>query len=272
MKQFPFYSASILSSVLTNINFKMAKSTRKSINNLSLNSSNVSIAGILVAKSDVRLFSRPTSSTRPSTSGSGAISRNSYRRGTNDNGDHDPNAVDHQTQRGVITFTVRDTQRSFINCAIWGNDSFVEAYNMLFHVGDIVHVMRPTVTIRKSVEEFNPLCSSPYTLTINEGTNEIVAYRASDEEDPNEFRALIHTPIKATSAALQLADINNNCKNSVGSFVDLLVVVRSVRPVKSFSSQWNGERQMRNLTTIVVMDQSSSGVQFNIWNQAFGKR
>lgn len=135
---------------------------------------------------------------------------------------------------------------------------------MSFHIGDIVNLIRPSVTIRKNGEEYNPMCSSPFALTINEGTNEIALYRSDGGDDLNEFRGLLQIPIKPTSGALQLTDINKDSSNSSGSMVDLLVVVRSIRPLKQI--------QDRNLASLIVMDQSSSGVQLNIWNQAFVNR
>lgn len=236
----------------------MAKPSRSTISSLSLHSSNVSIAGLLIAKSDVRLFSRSSSSTSRSLIGGNGSSRPA----ANYNNTMDQQ---HQPLRGVITFTLRDSQRSFINCVIWGMDSLVEFYNMSFHIGDTVNVMRPSVTIRKNVEEYSPMCSSPFSLTINEGTNEVVPYRPEDGNNPNEFRGLLHMPIKSTSAALQLADINADSTSSGGSMIDLLVVVRFIRPLKKMQSD-------RHLATVIVMDQSSAGVQLNIWNQAFVKR
>lgn len=240
----------------------MAKPLRHTIQNLTLNSSNVSIAGVLLAKSDVRLFSKSATSSSRS-----AASRSNYR-------PDDSGGGDDTMGRGVITFTVRDTPRSFINCVIWGSASFVESYNLLFQVGDVVNIMRPMVSIRKTAEEFSPMCSSPYCLTISEGTNDIVAYRADADLELDVIKRLVNVPIKATSAALQLVDISTNGSSSTGCFVDLLIVVRTIKPIKTIRpKQGTGNgREERNLATVIVMDHSSMGVSLNIWNQAFVKR
>lgn len=143
---------------------------------------------------------------------------------------------------------------------------------MSFHIGDLVNVMRPSITVRKHMDEYNPMCSSPFLLTINEGTNEILAYRP--EGDPSEFRGLFNLTIKPTSAALQLADVDsdNTYIGDDGTMVDLLVAVRTIRPLKTMRSQQYGEGKDRHFATLIVMDQTSPGMRLNIWNQAFVKR
>lgn len=38
---------------------------------------------------------------------------------------------------GVITFTIRDSKRDFVNCVVWGSEYFVRGYDTSFKTGDV---------------------------------------------------------------------------------------------------------------------------------------
>lgn len=38
---------------------------------------------------------------------------------------------------GVITITIRDSKKDFINCVVWGSEYFVRCYDVQFKMGNI---------------------------------------------------------------------------------------------------------------------------------------
>lgn len=219
----------------------MSNITKLEISQINPAIANAFLVGVIIAKSDVKCFA----------------SRHNQEDG--DDG-----------TRGVQTITVRDQSR-FINCSIWGSEPFVKSYDISFKIGDVVSIIKPTVTIPNAKNEsFSPQTSSPYVLTINEGKGDIVANRR-DENLDRSLLSLLHIPIKSNETALRLIDVNVGFQE--GQFVDLFVVIRQMFAVKKLPSKADSnldtERRMR---MCIVMDKSSSGMKLNLWNNALIER
>lgn len=168
--------------------------------------------------------------------------------------------------KGVITFTVRDSERYFINCTIWGSECFIESYDELFKYGDVVSIVRPTVfqSNADSSSKYKPITSSPYELTIRESKGEIVRY----DGDRKEYMRLLTVPLKPTNKMLSLNDVNLNRGQSPGYVIDLLVIVRAVKPIRQFKI---GSKDL-SVREIVVMDDTFPGMSLTLWNRNYVER
>lgn len=76
----------------------------------------------------------------------------------------------------------------------------------------------------------------------------------------------MHIPIKPTDSGLSLADIKNNGSLSrTAVFVDLLVIVRYLKPTRDVRTA-SGVTQCRD---IIVMDESLPGMCLSIWSKEY---
>lgn len=209
----------------------MSNIKKLEIANINPSTTNAFLVGIIIAKTDLKLF--------PSR--------------------------DNIDGRGVQTITVRD-QSCFINCTVWGSELFVKSYDISFKIGDVVSIIKPTISTPSGRNEsFSPQTSSPYALSINEGKGDIVANGRGENIDRSLLN-LLHIPVKLNKCALRLIDIVN-FKDA--QFIDLLVAVRQIFSVKVLPNV-QLERRMRMCT---VMDKSlPSGIKINLWNNAIIER
>lgn len=195
------------------------------IGNLNPNINNALTIGVVINKSDAKIFDARMGETQ---------------------------------SRGVITFTVRDSSR-FCNCTVWGSDTFVQQYDRQFKYGDVVSIMRPDIVpINANQSTMQPVTSLPYCLTIKETKGCIAQY----DGDRSDYVPLLKMPLKSTQMTLNLVDINANGKQGVGNFVDVLVAVRQIKPVRQIKLKTGEAKSCRE---IIVMDRSFAGMSINIW-------
>lgn len=179
------------------------------INDLNATLTPVYVEGLLIAKTDVRVFT----------------------------------SKQDKSKRGVINFTVRDSKKNFINCGVWGTDKFIDTYNLTFHIGDIVMINKPRIDPKKhATEYYQPLTTSPFELIVNEGNAFIC--RESGERNLA-LEALRSETIKPTTNALNLEDICGT-PNISKHLVDLLVMVRLVKPTRNLHTQF-GDKVLREV-------------------------
>lgn len=133
----------------------------------------------------------------------------------------------------------------------------------------LVTIISPRITqLNQNItdNQFKPITSSPYLLTINENMNQIVAY---DGLDSVSYKNLMSVPIKPTDSGLSLADIKNNGSLSrTAVFVDLIVIVRYLKPAREVRTV----RGVVSCREIIVMDQSLPGMCFSIWGSEYIER
>lgn len=123
------------------------------------------------------------------------------------------------SQRGVITFTVRDTKEHFINCMVWGTEQFIDTVDRAYKIGDIIGIYHATVSQKNESSSYRPRTSTPFELTVNENKAFIHRY----PEDPGDLQMLRHQAIKSTSLALYLRDLDT-CPDTEQLCIDLVVL------------------------------------------------
>ncbi|XP_067002279.2 meiosis-specific with OB domain-containing protein [Anabrus simplex] len=164
--------------------------------------------------------------------------------------------------RGVFSFTLRDSPYDFINVSCWGGENFLNGLANKFHIGEVVDIINPKVTLRQAGEQdtrFRPSVTSPFQLTMSENQSRITHHEG---DDVPEYLSLLKLPTKPASDFFTLADIHTNGASMHSETVDLLTVVRSVGPVRSISAK-DGRRLITR--EVVVFDQTSNGLTIQLW-------
>lgn len=241
--------------------------SRVQIQNLNPIATDISVVGLLIAKSDVNFFQSGNSNngTRPPKSKSN---------GNNASLSTDSAGVA-ADMRAVLTLTLRDAEHAFINCTVWGGEALVQSYAMRFHLGDVLTVKRPTVDWCKANDAYHPLTPSPYQLTVNPGNGAMLEASCAGDAHAQSLERLLGVPVKPTLAALRLIDVMASGASGATRrderFADLLVVVQKMWPVKTLGAgkYGKGERLMR---CVDVLDESTHGVRMTLWNCGFVKR
>lgn len=216
---------------------------KKRINQLNQDTRNFIITGVIIAKNDPKFFESTSAQ-------------------------HSAN--DSSASRGVMTVTVRDSDRDTINCTIWASHSTIDSYDSLFHIGDVVNITNPKVlsSSQDKSEQFNPRSTSPYSLTLGEnGESGIKLYEGAGLQ---QMRKLVAVAPVIPSDTYPLADIAAGGQSINGQNVNVLVVVRSIRPRKQIVVAKTGKR--KNLREVIVMDASHGGMSLKFWSNEYVER
>ncbi|KAL1392806.1 hypothetical protein pipiens_012209 [Culex pipiens pipiens] len=216
----------------------------KRIHQLCQDSQNFILIGVVIAKSDPKYMESTTMTTY----------------GGRDDG-----------TRGVITLTLRDSERDTINCTVWASQVAIDSFDSLFHIGDVVNVSKAKVLSSSSdrSEQFAPRSTSPYSLKLNalqDGAN-IKLHEGSGLEQMR--RLVTVAPVDATTT-YQLADIAAGGHSHNGQSVNILAVVRCVRPKKQIVVAKTGK--IKNLREVIVMDATHSGMSMKFWSNEYVER
>ncbi|XP_058116121.1 meiosis-specific with OB domain-containing protein [Anopheles ziemanni] len=206
------------------------------------------LAAVIIAKSDPRFF---TGTVRSAS-----------------NGSSDRTSL---VARGVLTLTLRDSEKDTINCTIWAKADVITHYDNSFDVGDVVDVQKPQVSSAVSCrsEQYSPNVSSLYWLTINEQvpSSQIVHHEG---KQLLELKLLLKVPSVRPEETIPLADIVASGTSCRGETFNVLVVVRAVRPSKEI--RITRTNQMKSFREVVVMDQSHTGVVMKFWSESLIKK
>nr|XP_029724635.1 protein hold'em-like [Aedes albopictus] len=171
------------------------------------------------------------------------------------------------SSRGVLTLTIRDSDRDTINCTVWGSQLMIDSYDGMFHIGDVVNVTNPKVlpSAQDRGEQFNPRSTSQWSLSLGEnGDSGIKLYEGAALE---QFRKLVTVATVLSSDTYPLADIASGGQSITGQNVNVLVVVRAIRPRKQIVIAKTGK--MKNLREVIVMDTSHGGMSMKFWNSEY---
>lgn len=174
------------------------------------------------------------------------------------------------SSRGVLTLTIRDSDRDTINCTVWGSQLMIDSYDGMFHIGDVVNVTNPKVlpSAQDRGEQFNPRSTSQWSLSLGEnGDSGIKLYEGAALE---QFRKLVTAATVLSSDTYPLADIASGGQSITGQNVNVLVVVRAIRPRKQIVIAKTGK--MKNLREVIVMDTSHGGMSMKFWNSEYVDR
>ncbi|KAJ0178357.1 hypothetical protein K1T71_006180 [Dendrolimus kikuchii] len=163
--------------------------------------------------------------------------------------------------RGVTSFTLRDSDIDTINVEVWGSEYFVITFYERFIVGDVVEVRSPKICVKTGDKEvFRPHVSSPFYLSLNEGNSDVTSYSG---DLTTKYLALLHIPTKPSSGYCGLAEILKlpECDNA---YVDLLVVVKTVKPVKTIKTKTGTDMALR---CVEIMDNTTpASITLNIFD------
>ncbi|XP_044267622.1 meiosis-specific with OB domain-containing protein [Tribolium madens] len=163
--------------------------------------------------------------------------------------------------KAVWTFTVRDSPRDYINVTYWGSSEDVCTASDKFYTGDVVEIRNPRINVRKfneTGEQFCPMVTSPYSLTLNEHST-IFPFNG----DTFFLTKLLNFPTKPLAGFVPLRDIHNEGANMKERLVDILGAIRSVGNVRTVSTKRGQEMQLRE---IVIFDHTSGGLKITIWD------
>ncbi|GAB0099985.1 Protein hold'em [Sergentomyia squamirostris] len=138
----------------------MTSSLRCWIKNLELlrdDTKNITIIGVIMGKSEAKIFS---------------------------GGDGD--------ERGVFSITLRDSERDTINCVFWGSKDFIVSTSERYKYGDVVSV--DAKVSRTDGSMYQPKTTANFLLTINEGSGQIANSLSSTESFKNLLNLPLRSP------------------------------------------------------------------------------
>lgn len=163
--------------------------------------------------------------------------------------------------RGVVKFLIRDSNEHCINVTVWGSDEFIGQYDQKFAIGHVVNIVNSKLSSVRYEDIYNPITTSPWQLTINEGIGLI----EFSDGDVTKFVKLLNIPLKSPDLALNLADIATTRPTSdKGDLVDLVVVVAKLKPTR--------QSKNKNIRDVIVVDQTVPGMHLTLWNEAWINR
>ncbi|XP_026316768.1 meiosis-specific with OB domain-containing protein-like isoform X1 [Hyposmocoma kahamanoa] len=196
----------------------MAGVQKVRLNNLNINLKNALIVGIIIAKNSPRTI--------------GSKKKNGE-------------------SRGVTSFTLRDSEVDTINVDVWGSEYYVVTFYERFLVGDVVEITSPKLCIKGGdYHNFRPQVSSPFYLSLNEGVSDVTIHSG---DTFGAFLPLLHIPSKPAAGYCGLAEVMKLEENA-NVYVDLLVVVKTVKPTKMIKTKTGVDVCVR---TVEIMDNTT---------------
>ncbi|KAF9802988.1 hypothetical protein SFRURICE_012233 [Spodoptera frugiperda] len=193
----------------------MAGVQKVRLNNLNINLKNALIIGIIIAKNSPRTV--------------GSKKKNNE-------------------SRGVTSFTVRDSEVDTINVDVWGSEYFVLTFYERFLVGDVVEITSPKICVKTGDNEaYRPQVTSPFYLSLNEGMSDVSIHSG---DAFSMYLPLLHIPTKQCSGYYGLAEVLKLADSSNNVYVDLLVVVKTVKPAKSIKTKTGVDMSVRGVEII----------------------
>ncbi|XP_055855185.1 protein hold'em [Episyrphus balteatus] len=172
-------------------------------------------------------------------------------------------------QRGVILFTIRDGKKSITNCKCWASKEKIEEYHRKFNINDVIDIIcARVVPIRNNEQEqhFQPTVTLPFQLVLNEG----IGFIEEHVGDTKELLSLSRLSIRPLSSVLNLSDISSTNVNFKGHYVDLLVIIALMKPVKEVRAK--SGYPLKCLELVVIDKSLPSGMVLTIWNSSWIER
>uniref|UniRef100_A0A8D9F6J0 Meiosis-specific with OB domain-containing protein n=1 Tax=Cacopsylla melanoneura TaxID=428564 RepID=A0A8D9F6J0_9HEMI len=164
--------------------------------------------------------------------------------------------------RSVWNFTLRDSPLYFINVAAWGSEEYIDKLFTTFNVGDIVELINVRVALRKAQDEtkYQPVPTSAYDLTLSEGKSEINFYSGSDI---GHYERSYHLPTKHPESYVKLSDIVYYTQhNQERRDINLLVAVKYIGLTRTIRTKRGDTTVTREID---LMDDTHSGFPFTMW-------
>ncbi|KAI5716698.1 hypothetical protein M8J76_010820 [Diaphorina citri] len=164
--------------------------------------------------------------------------------------------------RSVWNFTLRDSPLYFINVAAWGSEEYIDKLFTTFNVGDIVELINPRVSLRKAQEDtkYQPFPTSSFDLTLSEGKSEINYYSGSDI---GRYVRCYHLPTKHPESYVKLQDIVYYTQhNQERRDINLLVAVKYIGLTRTIRTKRGDTTATREID---LMDDTHSGFPLFMW-------
>ncbi|XP_055904904.1 protein hold'em [Eupeodes corollae] len=185
----------------------------------------------------------------------------------------DPNIFqqrDSPEQRGVILFTIRDSRKCITNCKCWASKEKIEEYHRKFTIYDVIDIICarvvPTRGDNQQEQHFQPTVTLPFQLVLNEG----VGFIEEHVGDVKDLLSLCKLSIRPLSTVLNLSDINSTNVNFRGHYVDLLVIIALMKPIKEVRAK--SGYPLKCLELVVTDKSLPSGMVMTIWNSSWIER
>ncbi|KAH8287775.1 hypothetical protein KR054_012674 [Drosophila jambulina] len=183
------------------------------------------------------------------------------------------------TERGVLTLTIRDSPLHLTNCKCWGQRACVEEYSAMLRIGHVVDIVGAKVmsnpmisSTDKQQQRYQPQGTLSCVLVVNEGSGYVVRHDCDDSAPVLALQQLLHLPLKPLGSALKLADVRSGLIGGGGAnaFVDLLVVVAAVRPVREIKRKLpaaigKAQDPLHCLEAVVIDASYPEGMLLSIW-------
>ncbi|KAH8367893.1 hypothetical protein KR084_003926 [Drosophila pseudotakahashii] len=186
------------------------------------------------------------------------------------------------TERGVLTLTIRDSPKHLTNCKCWGQRACVDEYAAMLQIGHVVDIVGAKVmAIPKASpgeRRYQPQETLSCALVVNEGSGYVVRHDSNDPAGRIRYLAqLLHHPIKPLGAVLKLSDVRSapECPDKmITSYVNLLVVVAAVRPVRQIKRKLTSKVQdaLQCLEVIVIDASYPEGMLLSVWQPDWIRR
>ncbi|CAH2240344.1 meiosis-specific with OB domain-containing protein [Pararge aegeria] len=197
----------------------MAGVQKVCLSNLNINFNNALIVGIIIAKNSPRTI--------------GSKKKNGE-------------------SRGVMSFTLRDSNIDTINADVWGSEYFVTTFYERFLVGDVVAISNPKICIKSGDNEiYRPQATSPFYLSLNEGASDMCIF---DGDTFGSYLPLLHIPTKPCAGYCGLSEVMKITEQTNNVYVDLLVVVKAVKPAKTIRTKAGTDM---TVCTVEIMDNTT---------------
>ncbi|ALC48614.1 hdm [Drosophila busckii] len=182
-------------------------------------------------------------------------------------------------QRGVITFTVRDSKQDITHCKCWGSKASVDEYQAMLQIGDVVDIVGAKVMAlmppAAGDQRYQPRGTLNCALVVNDGHGYVVKHKPDDVQTIERLRQLAQHPHKPLSSTLRLADVRCAVPGAPAAYVDLLVVLAAARPVRELKRKTPGrqDNSLLHCLELLVSDASCpEGMILSLWHADWIRR
>ncbi|XP_038064196.1 meiosis-specific with OB domain-containing protein-like [Patiria miniata] len=137
-----------------------------------------------------------------------------------------PSKSDPSTDRGLLSFTLRDSPMDFINGTCWGSELYIRDLATKFKIGDIVEIRNPQIQSKQNTEQeerYRPWTPSQYQLTLSEKYSTLSLYGGWNVEI---YNPLQHIPIRESDNYYTLADVIANGQSLHGEHINVMVLLK----------------------------------------------
>ncbi|XP_022089351.1 meiosis-specific with OB domain-containing protein-like [Acanthaster planci] len=174
-----------------------------------------------------------------------------------------PSKTDPTTDRGLLSFTLRDSPTDFINGTCWGSESYICELATKFKIGDIVEIRNPQIQSKQNTEQeerYRPWTPSQYQLTLSEKYSTLSLYGGWNVDV---YSTLQHIPIRESDNYYTLADVIANGQGLHGDHINVLVLLKTIGTPKDIVTK-TGKKIKR--CEVKMYDETCHAFPLVIWD------